>query len=128
MEPRKAEKFFKSAGKSTTGNKKDLAARALVAFENGEPVTQSAEDSAQKLEKEYNELLEKFTIQDPLKILNHLWSTDVKKWPNLNLGQIFQYVIDNKAFEGNYIGQYKARKAYSYFQSGHMQQIYVRTK
>eukprot|EP00795_Rhopilema_esculentum_P015645 gene15645-6929_t len=116
--------FLKVRGKSTTGNKKDLAARALVAFENGEPVTQSAEDSAQKLEKEYNELLEKFTIQDPLKIPNHLWSTDVKKWPNLNLGQIFQYVIDNKAFEGNYIGQYKARKAYSYFQSGHVQQIY----
>lgn len=111
-------------GKSTTGNKRDLAARALVAFENNEPIVQSAEDLAKGLEREYQALLGKFNIPDPEQIPQNLWTSDVSLWPCVNIGQIFQYILDTKAFETDYVGQYKARKAYSYFKSGHVQQIF----
>lgn len=64
---------------------------------------------------------------------------DNLKWPAVNTGNIFQYILDNKAFDSKYIGQYKAQKAYSYFKSGfvgkiechdepQMQRILIRAK
>ena len=38
---------------------------------------------------------------------------DMTKWPSVDLGKIFAYVISNKAFSTEYVGQYKIRKAYT---------------
>lgn len=43
----------------------------------------------------------------------------------MNIGQIFAYILQKKAFEAEYIGQYKVRKAYSFFKSGMVDKIYV---
>lgn len=115
--------YLMKRGKSTTGNKKDLAARALVVFESNDPIVDCPKDISQQLEREYNRLLSKCNIEDPRKLNDEVWQNDLTTWPATNLGHIFQYVLISKAFETDYIGQYKARKAYSYFKSGHVHQI-----
>jgi hypothetical protein len=36
----------------------------------------------------------------------------------VHLGSVFQFILEQKAFEAEYVGQYKTKKAYSYFMSG----------
>lgn len=48
---------------------------------------------------------------------------DLTTWPLVDLGKIFHYIISKKAFEADYVGQYKVKKAYSYFKSGFVAQV-----
>ena len=88
------------------GTHSDLAARALVAFEQNIPIKQSADDLARALQNEHNILLKSFDIQqDPLEMKE--WNTDLTKWPKIDIGNIFSYILEKKAFSTEYIGQYK---------------------
>ena len=49
------------------------------------------------------------------------------KWPKVHIGQIFGYILENKEFSTDYIGQYKVRKAFSFYKSGFVLKIYVKT-
>ena len=51
------------------------------------------------------------------------WLDDVSVWPRIDLGKVISYIINKKAFETDYIGQYKAKKAYSYFMSSFVHEI-----
>ena len=66
-------------------------------------------------------MLESFGLADPLKATG--WKDDITTWPAVDLGKIFHYILENKAFEADYVGQYKVKKAYSYFKSGFVAQI-----
>ena len=46
-------------------------------------------------------------------------------WPKVNLGNIFEYILRMKEFDKEYIGKYKDQKAYSYFDSGYVVEIFV---
>jgi len=115
--------YLMRRGKSTSGIKKDLAARALVAFECNEPVVDCPKDITNRLEMEYKNLVKKLQIEDPRQLEEDVWLNDLTTWPSIDLGHIFHYVLSTKAFDTNYIGQYKARKAYSYFKSSHVHEI-----
>ena len=115
--------FLTKRGKSVSGTKKELAARALVAFESNDPILDCPKDLTERLEREYQELIKKLQIQDPRQLDDGVWIDDLKTWPSLNLGHIFHYILSTKAFETSYIGQYKAHKAYSYFKSSHVHQV-----
>ncbi len=57
----------------------------------------------------------------------------ITSWPAVDLGKIFHYILEKEAFEADYVGQYKVKKACSYFKSGAAAQIlslvlYVRGK
>ena len=106
---------------SIGGTHSDLAARALVAFEQNIPIRQSAEDLAKTLRQDYTMLLKSFDIQDPFEIKE--WSSDLSKWPKVNIGNIFSYILEKKVFSTEYIGQYKVRKAYSHFKSGFVHEV-----
>ena len=59
-------------GKTPTGNKKDLAARALlVAFETKDSVVKCAQEISKRLEMEYSGL-NNCEIPDPLKVEDSL--------------------------------------------------------
>eukprot|EP00795_Rhopilema_esculentum_P003892 gene3892-15201_t len=104
------------------GKHSDLAAHALVAFEQKIPIKESAEDWAKALRHEYTILLKSFDIQqDPLEIKK--WNTDLTRWPKVDIGNIFSYKLEKKAFSTEYIGQYKVRKAYSHFKSGFVHEV-----
>ncbi len=51
------------------------------------------------------------------------WEDGLTTWPLVDLGKIFHYIISKKAFEADYVGQYKVKKAFSYFNSGFVSQI-----
>ena len=118
------EYFLKARGLRITGKNVDLAARALVAYENKTPVKETELEFKESLRQEYKKLLDSQNISD-LTIMNDL-GNDVTKWPSVDLGQIFAYIISNKAFSTEYVGQYKIRKAYSYFRSGFVHQVLVK--
>lgn len=115
--------YLMRRGKATSGNKKDLAARALVSFESNDKVLDCPKDITDRLEKEYGNLLFKLNIEDPNKVDDSLWSQDLTTWPNVNLGHIFHFILTTKAFDTSYIGQYKVKKAYSYFASSRIHQV-----
>ena len=43
---------------------------------------------------------------------------DVTRWPSVDLGKIFSYILKIKEFDAEYVGKYKDQKGYSYYQSG----------
>ena len=49
------------------------------------------------------------------------------KWPKVHIWQILGYILENKAFSTDYIGQYKVRKAFSFSKSGFVHKVYVKT-
>ena len=118
------EYFLKVRGLRITGKNIDLAVRALVAYENQTPVKETELKVKESLRLEYQNLLKSYNISDPFQMDG--MKDDVTKWPPVDIGKIFQYIISNKAFATDYVGQYKVRKAYSYFKSGFVHQIFVR--
>ena len=110
---------------SQEGTKLDLAARALVAFEKKEPVRRDLEKLEKDLKSTYTKMLKNHNIPDPIKISDQNSIEDVSLWSRVDIGKVFAFVIEKKAFETEYIGQYKARKAYSYFMSGFVHNIFI---
>ena len=51
--------------------------------------------------------LKNCNLPDPCKILNSEKNDDVKLWPPLNLGNIFEYALSMTEFNDEYIGKYK---------------------
>lgn len=118
--------FLQQRALPCTGTHSDLAARCLVAFEQKIPTKESAEQYAQSLKTQHEATLQKYSIQqDPIEIVD--WEEDLTKWPKTNIGQIFSYILSSKAFSTDYIGQYKVRKAYSFFKSGFVHQIVTKS-
>ena len=44
------------------------------------------------------------------------WEDNMFKWPKVHIGQIFGYILENKAFSTDYIGQYKVYEDLLVFQ------------
>ena len=95
-------------GKSTTGNKKDLAVHVLVSFKSNESIVGCLKDVSDCLEREYNSLLSQSGIEDPRKLNENVWQNNLTTWPNIDLGDIFHYILETKAFGTDCIGKYKA--------------------
>ena len=86
----------------SSGTHSDLAARALVAFEQETPVKQSAEDLSKSLKHQHEEILKQHNVlKDPLDIDD--WEEDVTKWPKTHMGQLFNYILEVKAFSAEYV-------------------------
>ena len=117
--------FLAMRALSQEGTKLDLAARALVAFEKKQPVRRDLGGLEEELKGTYTKMLNDYKIPDPIKISDQNWMENVSLWPRVDLGKVFAFVIEKKAFGTDYIGQYKARKAYSYFMSGFVHKIFV---
>ena len=91
-------------------------------------VKATAAELTSELKGDYERLLQKYKLEDPLSSDNTFsFTDDVTYFPGTNVGQIFAYILQNKAFETEYIGQYKIRKAYSFFKSGMVGKIYTST-
>ena len=46
------------------------------------------------------------------------------KWPSVDLGKLFNYIIGKKEFDLEYIGKYKDKKAYSYWKSNFVDTVW----
>ena len=78
------------------------------------------------MKDQYGELLKQYNLlKDPLDIND--WEEEVTKWPKTHIGHVFSYILEMKAFSTEYVGQYKVRKAYSYFKSGFVHEIFTKS-
>jgi len=77
--------------------------------------------------KRYKEKLklESEELADPYAISENEWCDDVTKWPSVEYGDIYNYLIES---EGRYTKEslkaYKSLEAYNYFASGHVRKVY----
>ena len=107
------------------GTHNSLAARALIAFEQYKPIITTAENLVKKLSEDYVNLLKEHCLCfDPNE--NLLMSDDLKQFPKTNIGQVFSFILKTKSFSAEYIGQYKIKKAYSYYNGGFVDKIFVK--
>ena len=79
----------------------------------------SSADLTKNLEEEYSKHLRELNILDPKIIEKELKVDDLTVWPNVNLGNIFEYILRMKEFDKEYIGKYKD------FDSGFVGEILV---
>ena len=112
--------YLAQRGLFQVGNKVSIAARAFVAFEQNIPIRSDIVEVEKKLQSIYYLIIQYLIhlIQDDK------WIENVSLWPWLDLGKFFSYIISKKAFDTEYIGQYKAKKAVSYFESRFINKIH----
>ena len=89
------------------------------------PIVISSEEQAVILKKEYDNKLKEFQLPEPFSIGKEERIDNMMLWPRVNLGNVFQYILSTRDFDSNYIGKYKDQKAYSYFDSGFVGQIFI---
>ena len=62
---------------------------------------------------------------DPYGIDENVWINDVTTWPDLQLGDIYTYLIDSKGtFTRETLKAYKSLEAYNYFYNGYVQTVF----
>ena len=79
-----------------------------MAFESNEPIADCPKDVSDRNEREYNSLLSQSGIEDPRKLNENVCQNNLTTWPNIDLGDIFHYILETKAFGTDCIGKYKA--------------------
>ena len=78
----------------------------------------SSEVQTKVLKKDYAKKLDEVNLPDPKQISMEQKIDDLTTWPPVTLGHIFQYILNKREFDTEYVGKYKDQKAYSYFDSG----------
>ena len=59
-------------------------------------------------------------LTDPYALPETAWSDDITKWPNVEFGDIYNYLIDSKGcYTKESLKAYKSLEAYNYYASGH---------
>ena len=87
--------FLDLRGLSTTGRKVELATRAFSAFELKMPIRVSQEHQLSGLREEYATRLQKYGLSDP-NSPNTNWVDDMTKWPPVDFGNIFSYILEER--------------------------------
>ena len=89
------------------------------------PIIASSEEQQKKLKLDYENRLQKFKICDPLSIEPSKRIDDILQWPHIDTGAIFAYILKVEDCDLEYVGRYKDQKAYSYFDSGFVDTIFI---
>ena len=116
--------FFSARGLAYTCSKQQLVSRCFVAWESKTPLKFTEQQQLSRLQTEYDTRLKEANIDDPRSFKDEAWSSDVKNWPTVDLGQICSFVLSRKEQDMDFVVHYKTQKAYSYYQSGFVDTIY----
>ena len=115
--------YLRLRGLKVSGTKKELVARAFVAFENNVPISMTAEQVQEEIKKSYHEklLVDGLKIPDPFGITEG-WldeETGVKYWPMTFYPEIFNFLAFHPSeLASKDLSDYKTCKAYSYYAQG----------
>lgn len=64
-------------------------------------------------------------LPDPYGIPEALWLDDVTKWPSIEFGDIYMYLIDSKGpYTKENLKAYKSLESYNYFYNGYVRTVY----
>ena len=86
--------YFNVSGLQTTGRKVELVARAYASCEQKIPIKFTHEKHDKKLKVEYRNRLAKYNLSNPS--LATSWLDDMTKWPAVDLGKIFLFILIHK--------------------------------
>ena len=65
------------------------------------------------------------TLPDPYGITDDQWLDDVSKWPTLEFGDVYTYLIDSVGnFTKEKLKAYKSLEAYNYFYNGYVRTVF----
>ena len=71
-------------------------------------------------------MLESEELEDPYALSEEAWSDDFTKSPNVELGDIYNYLIDSKGrYTKESLKAYKSVEAYNYYISGHVRTVFL---
>ena len=105
-------------GLSISSRKIKLVALAYSTSVSNTLIVCTEEEISSNLRNEYAEKLKRHNIKrDPLSVTSDCLVDDVTKWPLVDLGKIFSYMLRLKEFDAEYVGKYKDQKGYSYHQN-----------
>ena len=110
---------------STSEKMVELIAQTFAALELKFGIVESTESHKIKLQAQCDNELSELEIPAPKLIEKLKWIDYLTKWPYITLGNIFSYFLKKRDFNADYIGKYKDKKSFSYFNSGFLGQIYV---
>lgn len=122
--------FLDKRGLHKDGTKAELAALCFTAVRMKVPVRPSNEEALTIKKKEYNDLLsiEGTVIPDPLKLSTgwHGEADGVKLWPPFYISDVFNYFLASydTLSSSKYLNEYKIGKAYEYFSSDWLKEVY----
>ena len=51
------------------------------------------------------------------------WKDDMRSWPNILYGDIYNYLLHSKAVDGEEMKNFKSLQSYNYFMSGNVHEI-----
>lgn len=123
--------FLEKRGLSKERTKAELAALCFAANKMNLPVKLSCSELICHNVKMYSDMLKSFSIPDPLKLCEG-WLSEkdgVCHWPPVYLSDITSFFIskDEKLITSgtnNYLNAYKAGKAYEYFSSNWLKEVF----
>ena len=76
-------------------------------------------------QKQYMEKLKRFHLEDPFAIADEWWSEDLLKWPDVEFGNVYTYLIDTKGvYTEESLAAYKSLEAYNYYENRHVRTVY----
>ena len=115
--------YLRLRGFKVSGTKKELVARAFVAFKNNVSISMSAEEVLEEIKKSYHEklLVDGLKIQDPFGITEGWLDEEigVKYWPMTFYPEIFNFLAFHPIeLATKDLSDYKTCKAYSYYAQG----------
>ena len=112
-------------GLKQNGRKAELIARAFGAYKLNVPIKFTQEQIYKKIGEEYAKRLKtNYLKTNPNELPEQAWLDDLQKWPGIDNGKLFSYILRVKAVAVKYIGKYKDQKAYSYWMSGFVDAVY----
>ena len=70
------------------------------------------------MKEDYSKKLADLKLKDPKQIPVVQRIDDMKIWPSVSLGNIFEYILNLRTCNTEYVGRYRDQKACSYFNRG----------
>ena len=117
-------------GISRTGKKRELAALAFSCHVMKKPETEVYARDIQQSFRDYQDILkvgDSITIPDPFKITDG-WIGEgdegMKHWPPVSIADIVIHLKEQNANSDKILSEYKAGKAYDYFKSEWLKEIF----
>ena len=123
--------FLEQRGLSKNGTRSELAALCFAANRMSLPVKPSSEEIRKQNEVSYKNLLkidDNTTIPDPFKLCEG-WSSEkdgISSWPPVYLSDITEFFIRKcpDTTTRHFLNEYKVGKAYEYFSSSWLKEIF----
>ena len=70
-------------------------------------------------------MIEDVTLPDPYGIAEELWIDDMSIWPDLQYGDVYNYLIESKGqFTKENLRAFKSLEAFNYFYNGHVRTVF----